>query len=94
MYVLPGLGQNHEQVVAIVEKLVQPLVDKLNLKLIKIVYVKENNRWYLRVFIDKFNEKVALADCEKLSRQLSPLLDTHDPVPHAYTLEVSSRGIK
>ncbi len=91
---MPGLGQGHEQVVAMVEKLVQPLVDKLNLKLVKVVYVKENNRWYLRVFIDKFNEKVTLADCEKLSRQLNPLLDAHDPVPYAYTLEVSSPGIK
>ncbi|GAB6273817.1 MAG: hypothetical protein STSR0004_06800 [Peptococcaceae bacterium] len=91
---MPGLGQGHEQVAATVEKLVQPLVDELNLKLVKVVYVKENNRWYLRVFIDKINEKVTLTDCEKLSRKLSPLLDVHDPVPHAYTLEISSPGIK
>lgn len=91
---MPGLGQGHEQVAAKVEKLVQPLVDELNLKLVKVVYVKENNRWYLRVFIDKINEKVTLTDCEKLSRQLSPLLDVHNPVPHAYTLEVSSPGIE
>ena len=91
---MPGLGQGHEQVAATVEKLVQPLVDELNLKLVKVVYVKENNRWYLRVFIDKINEKVTLTDCEKLSRQLSPLLDVHDPVPHVYTLEISSPGIK
>jgi ribosome maturation factor RimP len=91
---LPDLGQGHKQVVAIVEKLIQPLVDELNLKLVKIVYVKENNRWYLRVFIDKINEKVTLTDCEKLSRQISSLLDVHDPIPHAYIMEVSSPGIK
>jgi ribosome maturation factor RimP len=32
-------------------------------------------------------------DCEALSRQLGAVLDVEDPVPHHYSLEVSSPGI-
>ena len=34
-----------------------------------------------------------VADCAKLSRRLSPLLDTEDPIVGEYSLEVSSPGI-
>ncbi len=36
---------------------------------------------------------VDLSDCETLSRELSAVLDVDDPLPHAYSLEVSSPGI-
>lgn len=32
-------------------------------------------------------------DCAAISRDVSALLDVVDPIPHAYTLEVSSPGI-
>jgi ribosome maturation factor RimP len=35
---------------------------------------------------------VGLADCERVSREVSALLDVEDPIPTAYTLEVSSPG--
>jgi ribosome maturation factor RimP len=35
---------------------------------------------------------VGLDDCERVSRELSALLDVEDPVPTQYTLEVSSPG--
>lgn len=34
-----------------------------------------------------------LADCERLSRRLSDMLDREDPIEHGYRLEVSSPGI-
>jgi ribosome maturation factor RimP len=36
---------------------------------------------------------VGLDDCERVSRELSALLDVEDPVPMGYTLEVSSPGL-
>jgi len=42
---------------------------------------------------DWWKHGVDLADCEKLSRELSAVLDVEDPIPHAYSLEVSSPGI-
>ena len=37
---------------------------------------------------------VSLGDCENVSRQASVLLDTHNPFPDAFTLEVTSPGLE
>jgi ribosome maturation factor RimP len=36
---------------------------------------------------------ILLEECATISRQLSPLLDNADLIPHRYTLEVSSPGL-
>lgn len=36
---------------------------------------------------------IGFADCERVSRELSAVLDVEDPIGHAYALEVSSPGI-
>lgn len=36
---------------------------------------------------------LSLDDCTKITKALSPLLEVEDPIPGAYTLEVSSPGI-
>lgn len=46
----------------------------------------------VRVFIDR-PDGIALEDCEKVSREISVLLDVEDPVPGRYSLEVSSPGL-
>jgi ribosome maturation factor RimP len=46
----------------------------------------------LRVFIDKPGG-VMLSDCEQVHLSLGHALDVQDPIPHAYTLEVSSPGL-
>ncbi len=38
-------------------------------------------------------EGIGVEDCEKVSRELSALLDEKDPIPQAYALEVSSPGL-
>jgi ribosome maturation factor RimP len=38
-------------------------------------------------------EGIGVEDCERVSRDLSALLDVEDPIPLAYTLEVSSPGV-
>jgi ribosome maturation factor RimP len=35
---------------------------------------------------------IGIDDCERVSREVSALLDVEDPIPSAYTLEVSSPG--
>ena len=49
-------------------------------------------RKFLRVLIHKPGG-VSLDDCVQVSRSLSDLLDTEDPLPGSYTLEVSSPGL-
>lgn len=46
----------------------------------------------LRVYIDS-TDGIMLDDCQKVSRQLSALLDVEDPISGSYTLEVSSPGL-
>jgi len=53
----------------------------------------------VRVFIDRpgpsatAEESVSIEDCEHVKRELSTILDVEDPLPFAYTLEVSSPGL-
>lgn len=68
-----------------------PVVESLGCELWDVEYVKEAGDWYLRVYIDK-EGGVSILDCEAVSRALDPILDEKDPVPDAYTFEVSSAG--
>jgi ribosome maturation factor RimP len=53
----------------------------------------------VRVFIDRPGpsaspeESVSIEDCEQVNREMSTILDVEDPLPYAYTLEVSSPGL-
>ena len=38
-------------------------------------------------------ESVSIEDCEQVSREIGTILDVEDPLPFAYTLEVSSPGL-
>lgn len=76
-------------------KMAEPIVAKYGLELIDVEYVKEGAEWYLRLFLDKEDENgVDLDDCELISRSLSDVLETEDPIQQAYRLEVSSPGIE
>ena len=46
----------------------------------------------LRVYIEA-EQGVSVEDCEKVSRQVSGILDVEDPIPGEFTLEVSSPGM-
>ncbi len=46
----------------------------------------------LRIYIDK-PQGVSHGDCERVSEQMSAMLDVEDPFPGKYTLEVSSPGL-
>ncbi len=53
----------------------------------------------VRVFIDRPGpsaspeESVSIEDCEQVNREISTILDVEDPLPFAFTLEVSSPGL-
>ena len=82
-----------EQLVGSVETLCLPIVEELNYELYYIEYVKENNDYYLRLYIDKEDGRISLKDCETVSRSISEMLDEKDPIKEAYYLEVSSPGL-
>ncbi len=80
-------------VAGIIENMIAPLIDGMGIELVDVEFVKEGNRHYLRVFIDKPGG-INLDDCQAVSQKLDVLLDEKDPVPYSYTLEVSSPGIE
>ena len=60
---------------------------------------REGGGHVVRVFIDRPGpaatpeESVSIEDCAQVSREISTILDVEDPLPSAYTLEVSSPGL-
>jgi ribosome maturation factor RimP len=60
---------------------------------------RETSGHVVRVFIDRpgpaatAEESVSIEDCEQVNREMSTILDVEDPLPFAYTLEVSSPGL-
>jgi ribosome maturation factor RimP len=77
----------HERLVTLIE----PLLAQLGYELVDLEYIPARGRGAVRIFIDR-PEGVGLDDCERVSRELSARLDVEDPIPTAYTLEVSSPG--
>ncbi len=77
----------HERLVALIE----PLLAQLGYELVDLGYTPARGRGALRIFIDQA-QGIGLDDCERVSREVSALLDVEDPIPTAYTLEVSSPG--
>lgn len=74
-----------------VEALAKPVIEEEGCELWSVEYVRETGSWYLRVFIDK-EGGVGIADCERISRRLDPILDEADPIPDSYVFEVGSAG--
>lgn len=72
-------------------ELLRPSVEALGCELWGIEYLSQGRHTLLRVFIEK-EAGVNLEDCERVSRQLSSVLDVEDPITGQYTLEVSSPG--
>ena len=71
--------------------LIEPLIGRLGYELVELEQTSGRGSAVVRLFIDR-PEGVGLTDCERVSREVSALLDVEDPIPTAYTLEVSSPG--
>ena len=74
------------------EELLNPIMERNGFELVDVEYVKEGGNWYLRAYIDKPGG-INVDDCEKVSRELSDLLDEKDFIEESYILEVSSPGL-
>lgn len=79
------------KVTELVGQLVAPILAHEQMDLVDIEYKKEGSNRFLRLYVDK-EGGVDIADCERVSEQLSKKLDEADPIREAYFLEVSSPG--
>lgn len=74
-------------------KLIAPIVASLGCELWGLEYLTQGRYTTLRIYIDREEVGVSLEDCEKVSRQISSVMDVEDPIDGEYTLEVSSPGM-
>jgi ribosome maturation factor RimP len=72
--------------------LIEPLLVQLGYELADLELAAGRVHAQVRVFIDA-SAGVGIEDCERVSHEVSALLDVRDPIPTAYTLEVSTPGL-
>jgi ribosome maturation factor RimP len=74
------------------QTLLAPVVVAQGCELWGLEFSMQGRHSVLRIFIDSSNG-ITVDDCERVSRQISAVLDVEDPIAGAYTLEVSSPGL-
>jgi ribosome maturation factor RimP len=75
-----------------IEALVSPVIEALGCELWGVEFMSMGRHSKLRIYIER-PEGVTIDDCERVSREVSDLLDVEDVMPQSYTLEVSSPGM-
>lgn len=72
--------------------LVEPIIEGLGFRLVR-VHVTGGEQRTLQIMAERPDGTISIDDCEAISRQISPVLDVHDPISGAWRLEISSPGI-
>jgi ribosome maturation factor RimP len=75
-----------------IEEVVLPVLRDHGLTLVELEWRPRAGRSVLRVFVDRPGG-VAVADCERVSREVGDLLDVAGVIEASYDLEVSSPGL-
>lgn len=73
-------------------EILRPSIESMGFELWGIEFHPNTKNAILRIYIDK-EGGITIDDCELVSRQITGLLDVHDPINMPYTLEVSSPGL-
>ena len=75
-----------------IEEIVAPTVVGMGYELVRVAMSRGGGT--LQIMIEPADGRAMdVEDCATVSRALSAVLDVEDPIPSAYTLEVSSPGI-
>lgn len=74
------------------EQLLKPTLEAMGYELWGCQYLARGGYALLRIYIDSANG-IGIEDCERVSRQVSAVLDVEDPIAGEYRLEISSPGI-
>jgi ribosome maturation factor RimP len=70
----------------------EPVLEELGFRLVR-VKVSGRDGGTVQIMAERPDGQMTIDDCASISRKLSPLLDTLDPMPGGYRLEVSTPGI-
>ncbi|WP_455366170.1 ribosome maturation factor RimP [Kaarinaea lacus] len=80
------------QAPANIQVLIEPAVAALGYELVGAEYLSQGRHSLLRIYIDS-EDGITLDDCERVSHQVSGILDVEDVIHGHYSLEVSSPGL-
>lgn len=83
---------NRYEILEKITPLIENTAMRFGLVPIEIEFIKENHRWFLRIFLYSKEHNVSLDDCENVTRSLEDFLD--ELIPVKYNLEVSSPGLE
>ena len=73
-------------------ELVEPVLQDMGFRLVRIRLMGRDPK-IVQIMAERPDGTLTIGECESISRQLSAILDVHDPVAGNYNLEVSSPGI-
>ncbi len=82
---------NKKEIIEAITPVVENTAMRYNLIPLEIALDKENDRWFLRIFIFSTDHPVNHKDCENITHGLGDFLD--ELLPFKYYLEVSSPGL-
>ncbi|MGI4977565.1 MAG: ribosome maturation factor RimP [Janthinobacterium lividum] len=72
---------------------VAPTVTDLGFELVRVAVLGRENPT-VQIMADRVDgTQISVEDCQEISRAVGAVLDVNDPIPGAWTLEVSSAGI-
>lgn len=83
---------NRYEIIEKITPLIENTAMRFGLVPVEIDFVKENHRWFLRIFLYSKERDITLDDCEKVTRSIEDFLD--ELIPVKYNLEVSSPGLE
>jgi ribosome maturation factor RimP len=79
-------------VAADIAALIEPTLSEMGFRIVRVT-ISGRNGTTVQIMAERPDGTMTVEDCADVSRQLSPLLDAHDPISGHYTLEISSPGI-
>ena len=68
---------NRHEIIEKITPLVENTAMRYNLIPVEIEFVKENHRWFLRIYIYSYDKDITLEDCEKMTRSLNEFFRNH-----------------
>ena len=71
---------NRHEILERITPVIENTAVRYNLIPIEIEFVKENHRWFLRIYLYSYDHDITLDDCEKVTRSLNDFLDELIPV--------------
>ena len=75
-----------------VAALAEPVLVDLGFRLVRVA-ISGRDGTTVQIMAERPDGTITVQECAEISRNLSPVLDAHDPISGQYTLEISSPGI-